>query len=86
MSQKPSVKLERESKYKLIIQGKISDSWNDQFGPLKVTQEITNKGGYKTTLIFSAKDQAELMSVLSTITQMRAPILSLVQVEYKEDI
>ena len=79
------LKFGSESLYRLKIQGKISDSWNDQIGPLKITQEVTRGGDYKTTILFSTKDQAELMGFLNTIYEMHLPILSLTRVQTKQD-
>jgi hypothetical protein len=86
MTQEPPFKFGSQSLYKMTIQGKISDSWNDQIGPLKITQEVTRSGDHKTTLLFSTKDQAELMGFLNTIYEMHLPILSLTRVQKKQDL
>jgi hypothetical protein len=86
MSKRNTLNFGSGSLYKLEIQGKVSDSWNDQFGPLKITQEVENKNVYKSTLVFRTKDQAELMNVLNIIYQMHLPILSLVRLHEKKKI
>ena len=86
MTQEPLLKFGSESLYRLKIQGKISDSWNDQIGPLKITQETANGDVYVTTLLFNTRDQAELMGFLNTMYEMHLPILSLTRVQKKQDL
>jgi hypothetical protein len=52
MTQEPPFKFGSQSLYKMTIQGKISDSWNDQIGPLKITQEVTRSGDHKNDAPF----------------------------------
>ncbi len=80
MTKEPPLKFGSESLYRLKIQGKISASWNDQIGPIKMTQQMANGDVYVTTLLFNTRDQAELLGFLNTIYEMHLPIISLTRV------
>ena len=85
MKKNSPLKFGSESLYRLKIQGKISDSWNDQIGPLKITQEVIKDGVHITTLIFNTRDQAELLGILNIIYEKHLPILDLSRIKERKD-
>jgi hypothetical protein len=80
MIKEEPLKFGSASLYKMKIQGRISESWTDQIGPIRISQELISDGLYITTILFNTKDQAELFGFINTIQKMHLPLLSLERV------
>ena len=81
MATKPAPQFSAQALYSLKVSGKVKESWNDQIGPLEISQKTTTEGNYETTLLFKTRDQAELIGFVNSIYEMHLPILALTRIE-----
>lgn len=62
--------------YKIVVQGKLDESWSDRFGNMTIQWEEKGKHRYITKLSGLIEDQAALSGILSGLYELRFTVLS----------
>ena len=70
------IKMESPGRYQISIQGVLSADWSDRLGGLEIVTTPSADGPPVTTLTGEVVDQAVLLGVLTTLYDLRYPLLS----------
>jgi hypothetical protein len=69
------LRLGQPAKYKIKIQGRLSQGWSEWFDGMTVTVERNNKGSATTSLTGIVADQSALHGLLARIRDLGLPLL-----------
>ncbi len=61
--------------YRIIVQGRLDDSWSDWFGGMELSSEANDDGQTVTSLSGPIIDQAQLHGVLSRLRDLGLTLL-----------
>lgn len=61
--------------YRIVIQGRLDDSWTDWFGGMELAASLTDDGQTITSLSGAIVDQAQLHSVLTRVRDLGLTLL-----------
>ena len=67
--------------YRIVVQGRVSESWHKRLGGLEVTTYSPETGKPLTILRGRLCDQAALHGVLDTLYALHLPILEVTKVD-----
>ena len=67
--------------YRIVIQGRVSESWHRRLGGMKVTTSSLESAEPRTTLEGLLRDQAALHGLLETLYALHLPILEVAKVD-----
>lgn len=62
--------------YRIQVKGRLEPRWSDRLGGLSITTETPEGGSVQSVLIGRLPDQAALSGVLSTLYDLRLPLVS----------
>lgn len=79
------IKFDGPAWYKIIVQGKLSESWRDQF-EIENYQEDQEGNYFTTSFTCHIDDQATLSGILNRLYQSHIPILSIECINSKKTI
>ena len=63
--------------YRVVIKGRLSSDWLDQFSDLDLQITKSEDGEYQSVLQGTLLDQTQLSGILSSIYSMHLPILEI---------
>lgn len=69
-----TIKFEGPGKYRIIVQGKLNESWSDRLGGMQIISDETEGASSKTTLIGYLRDQTQLSGVLNSLYELHLAI------------
>jgi hypothetical protein len=72
---KGNIKFEKPGKYRIVVQGRIDQSWSDRLGGMHITTRKGEEDAPKTTLPGHLRDQAQLSGVLNSLYDLHMSIL-----------
>lgn len=78
------IKLETPATYRIVVQGRLDQSWSDRLGGMAITAHNEGNEASVTTLTGRLRDQAELSGVLNTLYELHLPILKVEMLERGE--
>ena len=70
-----SARPEHAAVYRLRVDGRIPENWQNRLGNLQVIHEKESSPNVRTTLEGPVKDQSDLLGILNTLHQLRATLL-----------
>ncbi len=62
--------------YRIVVQGGLEELWSERLGGLKITIHTRQEGSVLTELSGEVLDQSALFGVLSTLFNLRMPLVS----------
>ena len=62
--------------YRIGVQGRLDESWSDRLAGMRITAKDDEAETVVSTLTGRVRDQGELIGVLSSLYELRLPILS----------
>jgi hypothetical protein len=68
--------------YCIRVQGEVGEGWSEYFTDMDICTEYMPEGQPVSTIFGRARDQAELVCMISLLYEMRLPLLS---VEYIDE-
>lgn len=66
-----------QANYRIVIRGRLSSDWLDQFSDLNLEIYKTENGEYQSVLEGRILDQTQLSGILSSIYSMHLPIVEI---------
>lgn len=70
------LRVDQPARYRIQVQGHVSNDWSDRFGDLEITQQAVKPGISVTTMHVQLADQAALLGILMALYDARLPLLS----------
>lgn len=61
--------------YRIVVQGRLDDSWSDWFGGMELAASLTDDGRTVTSLSGVIVDQAQLHGVLTRVRDLGLTLL-----------
>jgi hypothetical protein len=82
----PKISVDQPAVYTIKVLGKLSENWSERLGGMTILSYNTvHKDGMDvTTLTGKLQDQTELAGVLSTLYNLRLPLLAVEYLGYPE--
>ena len=62
--------------YRIRVKGRLEPRWSDRLGGLSITTDTPEGGSVQSVLVGRLPDQAALSGVLSTLYDLRLPLVS----------
>ena len=69
------VQFEKPGKYRIIVQGRLDESWSDRLSGMQITPGETEHNEMTTNLIGELRDQTQLSEILNYLYDLHMPIL-----------
>jgi hypothetical protein len=84
---KPRISVDQPAVYTIKVLGKLSENWSERLGGMMILSynTVLKDGMDITTLTGRLQDQTELAGVLSTLYNLRLPLLSVEYLGYPEE-
>jgi hypothetical protein len=70
------LKLETPAKYRIRVEGHISEDWTGRLGGMTITNVFKKDGQPITVLVGHLPDQASLSGILNALYDFQIPLLS----------
>ena len=82
----PKISVDQPAVYTIKVLGKLSENWSERLSGMSILSFTTvlEDGNNVTTLTGKLQDQTELAGVLSTLYNLRLPLLSVEYLGYPE--
>jgi wyosine [tRNA(Phe)-imidazoG37] synthetase (radical SAM superfamily) len=61
--------------YKILVKGKIDDSWSDSFSGMQITVKRSKRDVITSTLVGEIADQTALTSILNNLYEMHLTVI-----------
>ncbi len=71
----PPLRLDQPATYKIILQGRLDDSWTESFAGMTIQVKKEEGNQVCTTLTGQVRDQAELHGLLAHTRDLCLPLL-----------
>ena len=68
--------VDRPATYRICVKGNLAAYWSDRMEGLQIDRQVQADGSMVTTLQGQLRDQAALSGVLTTLYDMRLPLIS----------
>ena len=83
---RPKISVDQPAVYSIKVLGKLSENWSERLGGMTVLSynTVLKDGMDVTTLTGKLQDQTELAGVLSTLYNLRLPLLAVEYLGYPE--
>ena len=83
---RPKISVDQPAVYTIKVLGKLSENWSERLSGMMILSynTVLKDGMDVTTLTGKLQDQTELAGVLSTLYNMRLPLLSVEYLGYPE--
>ncbi len=78
-------KIETPARYRIRAPGHIDASWSELIGEMKISTDSTAGKGPVSSLVGRLEDQAALLGVLRALYDYRIPILSVENLDEREE-
>ena len=62
--------------YKIVVNGKVDDSWSDRFRGIQISIKKKGKNEFISTLVGEIIDQTALTSILNNLYDMQYTVIS----------
>ena len=66
----------KDAIYKIVVKGKVDDSWSDSFRGMQITVKMSGRNIVTSTLIGEIADQTALTSILNSLYDMHFTVIS----------
>ena len=82
----PKISVDQPAVYTIRVMGKLSENWSERMGGMTILSynTVLKDGMDVTTLTGKLQDQTELAGVLSTLYNLRLPLLAVEYLGYPE--
>jgi hypothetical protein len=75
---------EKQGKYRIVVQGRIDESWSDRLAGLCITTGHPEDNYPTTVLMGPLRDQTQLSGVLNSLYDLHLSILLVEHIEEKQ--
>ena len=73
---KGKIHFEKPGKYRIVVQGRLDESWSDRLSGMRITPVDTKHAEMTTNFIGELRDQTQLSGILTCLHDLHLPILS----------
>lgn len=85
MQENKPIQFHEAGQYKIIVQGKLSKSWADQFELTDYKEEHIGENNYRTSFVCHIKDQATLSGIINQLFDRHKTIISFIFIESDQE-
>lgn len=81
MLENKPIQFQDSGHYKIIVQGKLSKSWANQFELTEYKEEQVGENNHRTSFVCRIEDQATLSGIINQLYERHKPIISIIYMD-----